>query len=135
MHQFVIVFVKPENASKTGIGAAMAPFCKPSPIGQWDWYRIGGRWDGAIRGLDPLPETDFTTHFGEAFETIGRNSIPAGELKDIDCFSYLTESGDWYNKDSWNGKRFVKDEAFEANLAAYIKANPGLIAFGVDCHT
>lgn len=44
----------------------------------WDWYRIGGRWDGAI--TDNPQRSDDGFNFNKRHETLKNNSIPVEEL-------------------------------------------------------
>jgi hypothetical protein len=47
MHYSVIVIGE-------DVEGRLAPFQESdySPIGKWDWYKIGGRWDGALELKD-----------------------------------------------------------------------------------
>lgn len=44
----------------------------------WDWYLVGGRWDGVI--TDKPQRSDDGANIGEKHETLKNNSIPVGKL-------------------------------------------------------
>jgi hypothetical protein len=49
-----------------------------NPNTLWDWYRVGGRWDGVIAGNEQRSEGGF--NFSKIHETIGNNAIKAVDL-------------------------------------------------------
>lgn len=53
MHYHVIVLTEESNPTKETVAAAMKLHQgwsrdEENYGGHWDWYRIGGRWDGAL---------------------------------------------------------------------------------------
>lgn len=107
--------------------------------GYWDWYRIGGRWDGVIRELDALPSSD-GFNFEECFETVGRNIATVGDLlsrKGSRWVPYivLTPEGIWYSR------RYQDRSVTEYSKSYWVRRVRSLlkkyinhVAVGVDCH-
>lgn len=56
----------------------------------WDWYRIGGRWDGYYLGLDRLPESE---HYTESWCQLERNSAPARDAGEWDTYTVVSPDG------------------------------------------
>ena len=88
-----------------------------NPDSKWDWYRVGGRWDGAL--TENRQESDNGFNFGEQHETLINNRLPldqlltrhteTGEL--FTFFALLTPEGEWMEKGSMGWFAMVTDEA------------------------
>jgi len=50
-----------------------------NPESKWDWYRIGGRWDGVIRGID-RPSKDDGFNFGDEHQRLIHNVVEVNAL-------------------------------------------------------
>lgn len=98
-----------------------------NPLAKWDWWVIGGRWDGWIFAeREPAPD--------DACHTPENNACPVRDipLDEVDGmpFAVITPDGHWHDAendapaDEWH--RHVKDLA-----GRY----PDHLAVAVDCHT
>lgn len=71
-----------------------------NPQGKWDYYEIGGRWDGDTRNLNNRPQT-----LDEAFNreyTLEDNMLPLKILDhDLRPYAVLTPDGIWHSKQTW----------------------------------
>ena len=86
--------------------------CSHNPDGKWDWYEIGGRYNGRIRGVQaPRPY--------QPTADIGTNTLAADELLRSDDFSkrvphaVLTPHGEWIERSSFNSTMsgwYVREE-------------------------
>lgn len=84
---------------------------------RWDWYVIGGRWDG----------------------TLPNNICPVSEIpKDFTCFAIVTPDGEWHERGRMGWWAIVmneKDEmGWEFVQSALFAAYKDCTAVGVDLH-
>lgn len=107
-----------------------------NPNSKWDWWRIGGRYDGRVRDLDVVSE-DNGFNFGEQHETLELNTAPVSLIleKDVVSYAVLTPDGQWYER--WDN-RYCLDKPiemwrneFRSILERY---KDGYVGVGVDCH-
>lgn len=96
-----------------------------NPDGKWDWYEVGGRWDGLLPG----------------------NSMPAGSLrrsqllKKLAPYDFITPDGVWHSKAlrvtrGWPPLVIEKsDRRWLAELKAALEAHPAHRVVGVDRHS
>jgi hypothetical protein len=96
-----------------------------NPLAKWDWWVIGGRWDGWIFA-EREPASGDTCHTLESNVRPVRD-IPLDEVDGMP-FAVVTPDGQWHDADDvpdeWH--RHVKD------LAGHY---PDHLAVAVDCHT
>jgi hypothetical protein len=88
-----------------------------NPNSKWDWYVIGGRWDGLINGKNvvSVKETiDYVKESGSLFGFITPNGIWAekGEMGYFGCSSNNKKEKDWEREtieilESFNSDNFV----------------------------
>lgn len=122
-----------------------------NPNAQWDWYVIGGRWAGWMRGVeDIMPEQPNMFQDRAGYESaravrdhVATNSISVSALPqplddDRIPFAILAPDGEWHERGEmgWfgmahNEKADWKDTA-RAIFDKYREG--GFIAVGVDCH-
>ena len=82
---------------------------------RWDWYRMGGRYDGVITQTEP-ESGDNGFNFGSEHEAPERNTLkgsllPEGdELRKILPFAIVTPDGQWHEKGSMGWWAIVSDE-------------------------
>src|SRR5258708_6027803 len=93
-HFFVMVLV-PVNTTdiEEAVSTLMAPYdenveVEPyegeygtttrNPRRKWDWWRIGGRWDGIVRNNPQRSDNGF--NFSSAHEELKNNVLPVKEL-------------------------------------------------------
>lgn len=62
-----------------------------NPKSKWDWYRIGGRWNGEIVNNVPV-STDNGFNFGADCESLELNSISINKLLETRYERYVSES-------------------------------------------
>jgi hypothetical protein len=114
-----------------------------NPKSQWDWYRVGGRWDGLIVNNRQYSQNGF--NFSHVHETIKNNSLLLDSLPDeIDDnwipFAIVTPDGEWHEKGDMGWWGIVNDaksnweqEAKEI-INKYRKGEIKYMAVAVDCH-
>lgn len=97
-----------------------------NPKSQWDWYVIGGRWDGLISGnMAPVEEV-----------------LPRLGLEDkskrFSTYAILTPDGEWHQKGEmgWFGVSTgeVAQETWDVETRRLLEAHPDCIAVVVDAH-
>jgi hypothetical protein len=112
-----------------------------NPNAKWDWYVIGGRWNGAVqRRRQDDGKGGF--NFGDEFHDATKNMIRVRELfpltdKDIP-HAILTPDAKWneFGQLSWFGtstNNMSKDD-WNALARQILEAHPGHWAIGVDYH-
>lgn len=79
------------------IASRMADWQEDQNSGFWDWYRIGGRWNGELIGKPRSSDDGF--NFGDEFTHLEENSIRATEWlakkKKFFPSGVLTPCGSW----------------------------------------
>jgi hypothetical protein len=101
-----------------------------NPDGHWDWWRIGGRWDGVIQDKPRVedwyhvgPENGkLENNFSTPWFLLGHHIIPA---------AIVTPDGDWHEEDwkKWEGRKKWEDRA-----RSILSKNLETWAVGLDCH-
>jgi hypothetical protein len=106
---------------------------------KWDWWRIGGRWDGEIKGEERYSE-DNGFNFNSQHENPESNTAPTDFLleKQIIPFAIVTPDGEWHEEGEMGWWGMVKDKKEKGNwkeeaLQIY-KSWEGYIAVGCDLH-
>ena len=78
----------------SGTGVAKSTY---NPDSKWDWWRVGGRWNGCIRGRPRDSEEDHGFNFGGEFETLEENSCLVEDISPtFVSFAVLTPEGAWH---------------------------------------
>jgi len=99
-----------------------------NPESQWDWYRIGGRWDGDLIDNQQRSENGF--NFDRRHETLTNNAIKIADLLtragDDDkalysFFAMLTPDGEWIEKGDMGWWGMVADEKDEGVWKAQVR--------------
>jgi len=109
-----------------------------NPNGKWDWFRVGGRWDGWIQGT-------FRESEDSGFN-FGNNCVSAEVyLQSVQSdasfvpFAIVTPDGEWYEmaKMGWFGMtRDEKDgQGWRDEVVSLLEANLGTVAVACDMHT
>lgn len=104
---------RPDCEKCNGTGTYMSTY---NPKSEWDWYRIGGRWDGRLIGNPQDSENGF--NFDSKHETISNNSLPLNELLQryektgelFTFFALVTPKGEWIEKGDMGWWGIVMDE-------------------------
>lgn len=102
---------------------------------RWDWYSIGGRWNGLIKNKS-RDDKDNGFNFGEEFNNVEENWSDFDDYvnlykegKDVKCFAYLTPDGMWNKGEDFDS---ISVEDTEKIFAEY--KGKGFDIIGVDCH-
>jgi hypothetical protein len=98
--------------------------CQANPDGKWDWYEIGGRWDGAV------PENAVVAR--DLAKKLTAKRIP---------FSLLTPDGRWLDQETLRieglGKFHVDQKParqWRQEIRRALTQFPNHLAVAVDCH-
>ncbi len=108
-----------------------------NPQAKWDWWVIGGRWNGAIRAAPRHDETGF--NFGEEYHQLAENMLPVKQLDHtLVCFAVVTPDGVWHEQGKMGWWAVVTDEKDDAEwdeeLAGILQNHQDGMLVGVDCH-
>lgn len=108
-----------------------------NPQSKWDWYVIGGRWDGVMCGLPEIDDGQGGFNFGDEYHTLERNYCRVDEVK-ITPFAIVTFDGTWIEKGAmgwWGIVTNEKDQQdWETQWERIKKAFGGYIAVSLDVH-
>lgn len=118
------------NVSTSGLDAEGNEWSTYNPKSQWDWWVIGGRWEGMLNN----------TAGQKAEKWDGKNILRNRDLRRPEStFAYLTKEGVWHEKGSmgWFGMSNDKHAQvdWDRKMAEYLLSIPGedwLVV--VDCH-
>lgn len=106
---------------------------------KWDWWRIGGRWDGTIKGEETESE-DNGFNFQPQHENPESNTASTDFLfeKQIIPFAIVTPDGVWHEEGDMGWWGMVKDKKDKINWKEEVleiyKSLEGHIAVGCDLH-
>lgn len=115
-----------------------------NPESKWDWWVIGGRWDGVIQGKYRRGD-DGGFNFGAEHNQLKYNMIKCEDLleslengEDIYPFSIVTPKGEWCEKGKmgWFGMSSgnKNKDTWEENVKNILREFSGCIAVGCDLH-
>lgn len=80
-----------------------------NPKRKWDYWRIGGRWDGAIQGKPR--ESDRGFNWGDEHESLTYNLASAADLIEQEPpFAIVTPDGEWHERGRMGWFALVADE-------------------------
>lgn len=71
-----------------------------NPHGKWDWYEIGGRWDGYLTGRTP-PPTESASRLIDANSTRASTLLKDPKLSSRLPAAVVTPTGEWIEKDAF----------------------------------
>ncbi len=109
--------------------------CTSNPVGKWDWYEIGGRWDGFITGRK-RPSTDIIRNNSICASTLVNvrdfaKRIPDGIVMPtgqwVERTSLVTTSSGWYVRET-------PEDVWCNRVRRILKACPDHRVVGVDIH-
>lgn len=137
-------FVIVDELSEDAVNAAMAPFQDK----EWDWWRIGGRYDGYFEPEDVAKarETSRGFNFDAVNEQLAHNNLPAKDVPaDRRSVYFFVEGGGWSECERWvKGKEHAKWEGadggyveypdFQERLSAALARHPEGFVVVVDAH-
>jgi hypothetical protein len=115
-----------------------------NPNSQWDWWKIGGRWDGVLFG-EYRESGDGGFNFEPGHDLPEHNSRPVKELLDHDGdgnvfypYALVDLEGKWHEKGEmgwWGIDSNVKDkEVWQEIVRKLYDRYPEAIGVLVDCH-
>jgi hypothetical protein len=108
-----------------------------NPQSKWDWWVIGGRWNGEVRSAPGNDETGF--NFGREYHQLPENMLPVKELQaPLSCFALVTPDGEWHERGEMGWFGMVANEKeqddWEREVADILQKHQEDILVGVDCH-
>lgn len=108
-----------------------------NPKSKWDYWVIGGRWNGEIRNAPRDDGVGF--NFGEEFHQLSENIIRVKELDHkLVPFAVVTPDGNWHERGKMGWWAMVRDEKpdddWENEVMKLIQSHQDCWAIGVDCH-
>jgi hypothetical protein len=113
-----------------------------NPKSKWDWYSLGGRWNGVIRSTPRDDEEDGGFNFRDEFRQLPENvttveeflTSPDGRIP----YALVTPDGEWHQKGEmgWWGMDHcrVDGEQWEEAVKAMMENNKDCYVVGLDCH-
>lgn len=115
-----------------------------NPKSKWDWWVIGGRWNGAIQN-NYRGDKDGGFNFGDDFHQLGENVLPAEELiksiledENQTPFALVTPEGEWCERGEmgWFGMAHNEKEPddWRETVILLLEKYPNTIAVGCDLH-
>jgi hypothetical protein len=103
-----------------------------NPKRKWDWWEIGGRWYGGVKGMK-----GGAIH--ESMGVIADNTMPVKHLDfKLMAHAIVTLDGEWHEKGKMGWFAVVHDEKadeeWEKEIIEITKNHQDCIMVGVDCH-
>ena len=76
------------------------PLSTYNPESKWDWYRIGGRWDGWLTDKEEERSSDNGFNWGDDHTSLKFNCISVAEAIEKEKIPYalITPDGEWKEK-------------------------------------
>lgn len=106
-----------------------------NPLGKWDWYEIGGRWDGLITGRKQ-PTSDVLRNNCIRASTL----LTARDFAKRIPFAVLTPTGEWVERSTfvttftgWYTRETPADD-WSAHVRRILEAFPAFRVVCVDTH-
>jgi hypothetical protein len=102
------------------------PISTYNPDSKWDWYVIGGRWDGWINDKETSGES-VIDNAATTEEAIARNKIP---------HAIITPEGEWleHGQMGWFAALLTENENWDSDARAVLARYPGHRIVIVDAH-
>lgn len=122
-----------------------------NPKARWDWYVIGGRWDGGLVTTEPVveaqrmdpgeyPVSAMASEHREPCDWRHTNFVPALSMLDREqtraTLAVLTPDGEWHEGGlvGWFGVVTDETDGWPEQWAALVDAHPAQPAWLVDVH-
>ena len=107
-----------------------------NPKSKWDWWRIGGRWDGAVINDPKTSENGF--NFDDKHEQASHNMCLVSSVDGHLPHAIITPLGEWYEHGEMGywGMEFheMPEEEWEVIAKSIYKKYSDHMAVGIDCH-
>lgn len=111
-------------------------FSTDNPNVKYDWCEVGGRWDGALFGVE-WRDANLT----EDHERLENNQRPVSELLEEDELfvpaALVTPDGEWHTSSKqWydEGYEELREKEWKPEVKALYEQYPDCIATLIDCH-
>jgi hypothetical protein len=112
------------------------PISTCNPASKWDWYRVGGRWDGWITGNERSSENGF--NFGPDHEAVANNIATTGQAleRGITPHAIVTPDGAWHERSKlgWWATLITENENWETEARDLLARYPGPHLLILDAH-
>jgi len=111
-----------------------------NPKSKWDWWRMGGRWDGSICGEHRIDEKDKGFNFGSEHEDLGNNVQTVDFLyaNEIIPFAIITPDGEWHERGDMGWWGLVADKKDRSSWRGIVlkiyEDHFGHLGVGCDLH-
>ena len=115
-----------------------------NPEAKWDWWVIGGRWDGFMSQAGDITEEGDPFPYDDKFKTYERNICTVGELlvrveADPDKLTFALLTDRWIERGDmgWWGcvaDEKESDEWHQQYLEILRGLDPTVLVVGIDCH-
>lgn len=122
----------PECSECKGLGFYESTY---NPMSKWDWYVVGGRWDGVIQNLPRESENGF--NFGGQHHLIQYNvNLCSRVLENNFPFAFVTPEGEWIESGKMGWFGFVSSEKkdWPEQCKKILAGHKDHLIIGVDCH-
>lgn len=132
----------PECSECNGTGLYKSQY---NPKSEWDWYVVGGRWDGDMIGNEQSSDNGF--NFGAQHRTIKNNIAPVADLikrfeenpEDLyTFFAVVTPDGAWHERGNMGWWGIVTDEKdagdWEGQVKSMYLAHKDFYIVSIDAH-
>jgi hypothetical protein len=108
-----------------------------NPDSRWDWYVIGGRWNGVIAGK-PRDDDQGGFNFANEFHQLSENVATVKDAAVTECFAFVLPDEKWLAAGDMGWWGMVSNEASEDKWNAALQELAAKYAdhliVGVDCH-
>ena len=97
-----------------------------NPDSKWDWYVIGGRWDGWINDRD-ISNNSVSHNIATTEAALERNRIP---------HAIITPDGEWHEQGQmgWFGIMLTENDAYQSEARLLLGQFPGHHIIILDAH-
>ena len=109
---------------------------------KWDWWRIGGRWDGSM--IDQPASSEHGFNLGEQHQQLKYNCLPVAQLVERGeatyyPFALVTPDGVWHEKATMGWFGMTSNESEESGWqervrTLYARYAEGYVAVSCDLH-
>jgi len=109
-----------------------------NPQSKWDWWRVGGRWDGRIQAKPR--ESDNGFNWGDQHQLPDHNTILVKDMPGgfVSCFAVLTPEGEWIERGQMGWWGMVSgdtgDAVWQEQLKGIFARYSECLAVGCDLH-
>jgi hypothetical protein len=112
------------------------PISAYNPDSKWDWYRVGGRWDGWITDNEQSSQGGF--NFGAQHETLENNTATTEQAlaRDKIPHALMTPDGNWHERGrmGWWANLLTENDNWDSDAKAILARYPGHRVVIVDAH-